>query len=281
MGRLTARVLGSAAGGGFPQWNCRCPTCRLAWAGDVRVRAAHPGKPCRSPPTAKAGCLINASPDLPQQLRQSQGVASARRHARKPDQSGDRSPAPEIDQVAGLLSLREREPFAAVRHGRHACHARGERHVRRAGVGRSHVQGRRSRRSAHRCPADCRRELFTVPGKVPLYLESDNPETASETGSECRQSSCCAGETRIVLHVPGAAAVTPAMLARIAGRRSGLLRRHPISRRRNDHDRYRRQDRPPHGAHADRRRGWVSGRPRADCHCVGASMCTSTTPIRS
>src|SRR6266571_3226350 len=38
MGRLTALVLGSAAGGGFPQWNCRCPTCRLAWAGDARVR---------------------------------------------------------------------------------------------------------------------------------------------------------------------------------------------------------------------------------------------------
>ena len=39
MGRLTAIVLGSAAGGGFPQWNCRCPVCRLAWEGDTRVRA--------------------------------------------------------------------------------------------------------------------------------------------------------------------------------------------------------------------------------------------------
>jgi len=38
MGRLTVLVLGSAAGGGFPQWNCRCATCRLAWAGDTRVR---------------------------------------------------------------------------------------------------------------------------------------------------------------------------------------------------------------------------------------------------
>lgn len=38
MGRLTAIVLGSAAGGAFPQWNCRCPVCALAWAGDARVR---------------------------------------------------------------------------------------------------------------------------------------------------------------------------------------------------------------------------------------------------
>jgi phosphoribosyl 1,2-cyclic phosphodiesterase len=36
--RLTANVLGSAAGGGFPQWNCNREVCRLAWAGDPRAR---------------------------------------------------------------------------------------------------------------------------------------------------------------------------------------------------------------------------------------------------
>ena len=39
MGQLTVIVLGAAAGGGFPQWNCRCAVCRLAWDGDPRVRA--------------------------------------------------------------------------------------------------------------------------------------------------------------------------------------------------------------------------------------------------
>src|SRR6266852_5596724 len=109
MGRLTAIVLGSAAGGGFPQWNCRCPTCLLAWAGDARVR------PRTQASLAVTGdgenwLLINASPDLPQQLRQSKAL-----HPR----SGTRgSPikavvltGAEIDQVAGLLSLREREAF--------------------------------------------------------------------------------------------------------------------------------------------------------------------------
>ena len=38
MARLTAIVLGAAAGGGFPQWNCRCDVCRLAWDGDPRVK---------------------------------------------------------------------------------------------------------------------------------------------------------------------------------------------------------------------------------------------------
>src|SRR5215831_7768959 len=93
MGRLTALVLGSAAGGGFPQWNCRCPTCRLAWAGDARVR---PRTQASLAVTADGEnwLLINASPDLPQQVRQSVVLTGA-----------------EIDQVAGLLSLREREPF--------------------------------------------------------------------------------------------------------------------------------------------------------------------------
>src|SRR6266508_4626832 len=68
MGRLTALVLGSAAGGGFPQWNCRCPTCRLAWAGDTRVR---PRTQASLAVTADGDnwLLINASPDLRQQLQ--------------------------------------------------------------------------------------------------------------------------------------------------------------------------------------------------------------------
>jgi len=63
MGRLTAIVLGSAAGGAFPHWNCRCPVCTLAWAGDARVRVR-----TQAGLAVSAGdgrwTLINASPDL-------------------------------------------------------------------------------------------------------------------------------------------------------------------------------------------------------------------------
>src|SRR2546421_8016350 len=108
MGRLTALVLGSAAGGGFPQWNCRCPTCRLAWAGDARVR---PRTQASLAVTADGEnwLLINASPDLPQQIRQSQAL--------RPRDGTRGSPIKavlltggEIDQIAGLLSFRGREP---------------------------------------------------------------------------------------------------------------------------------------------------------------------------
>src|SRR5580658_10151506 len=87
MRRLSAFVLGAAAGGGFPQWNCGCDVCRLAWAGDPRVKpriqaslavTADPidvhgagghgvGDDGADDPGA-AFTLINASPDLRQQI---------------------------------------------------------------------------------------------------------------------------------------------------------------------------------------------------------------------
>ena len=68
MGRLTAIILGSAAGGAFPQWNCRCPVCTLAWAGDPRVK---PRTQASIAVSANDGrwTLINASPDLGAQIR--------------------------------------------------------------------------------------------------------------------------------------------------------------------------------------------------------------------
>jgi pyrroloquinoline quinone biosynthesis protein B len=61
------RVLGSAAGGGFPQWNCNCPNCRGYRAGTLRARARTQSS------IAVAGgaswALVNASPDITAQLQ--------------------------------------------------------------------------------------------------------------------------------------------------------------------------------------------------------------------
>src|ERR1700733_4521039 len=101
MGNLTAIVLGAAAGGGFPQWNCRCPVCSLAWAGDPRVKPRSQASIAVSA-NGEQWVLINASPDLRAQI-----AATRALHPR----SGLRgSPIAaviltggEIDQVAGLL----------------------------------------------------------------------------------------------------------------------------------------------------------------------------------
>jgi pyrroloquinoline quinone biosynthesis protein B len=62
-------------------------------------------------------------------------------------------------------------------------------------------------------PGGLQVQLFTVPGKVPLYLEGDNPETASETAANVGVE-ICADSARL-LYIPGAAAVTAAMAARM------------------------------------------------------------------
>src|SRR5215831_17798209 len=196
MGRLTALVLGSAAGGGFPQWNCRCPTCRLAWAGDARVR---PRTQASLAVTADGEnwLLINASPDLPQQVRQSMVLTGA-----------------EIDQIAGLLSLREREPFMVCATA-----------VTLAALAENAMFGVLAPDVVKRTaiipgvpltlPGELQAQVFMVPGKLPLYLEGENPEIASETAANVGVE-ISAHNARMV-YIPGAAAVTAAMTQRIKG----------------------------------------------------------------
>src|SRR4029077_5831998 len=110
MGQLTAIVLGTAAGGGFPQWNCFCSVCRLAWASDPRVKQRTQTSLAVSADNSH-WILLNAPPDLRAQL-----LATPTLQPR----SGPRdSPiaavvltGAEIDQTTGLLCLRERQPFA-------------------------------------------------------------------------------------------------------------------------------------------------------------------------
>jgi len=211
MGRLSAIVLGSAAGGGFPQWNCRCPTCRLAWAGDVRAR---PRTQASLAITADGEnwVLINASPDLPPQLRQSK-VLHPRVDTRGSPIKAVILTGAEIDQIAGLLSLRERESFAiygtpgtlGARGGNAMFGVLAPDVVKRQAVAPG---------TPVALPGGLQAELFTVPGKAPLYLEGENPQTAVETDANVGVE-LSAGSARISF-IPGAAAVSPAVTERIA-----------------------------------------------------------------
>jgi pyrroloquinoline quinone biosynthesis protein B len=100
---VRARILGSAAGGGFPQWNCRCPTCEAA-------RTGTEARPRTQSSLAIRGAygpwlLVNASPDLRQQLEAlGPGPADGVRAA---PVAGVLLTDAEIDHTAGLLLLRE------------------------------------------------------------------------------------------------------------------------------------------------------------------------------
>src|SRR3954471_23955703 len=102
---VTAIVLGAAAGGGFPQWNCNCEVCRLAWAADPRVRPRTQASLAVSS-EGQHWTLLNASPDLRAQIQDNPALHPC--HLRTgPIQVG--GPAgPEIGQAAGLLNPPER-----------------------------------------------------------------------------------------------------------------------------------------------------------------------------
>ncbi len=100
---VRVRILGSAAGGGFPQWNCHCPTCEAA-------RTGTGARPRTQSSLAIRGAdgpwfLANASPDLRQQLEglAAEGVDGVR----SAPVAGVLLTDAEIDHAAGLLLLRE------------------------------------------------------------------------------------------------------------------------------------------------------------------------------
>jgi pyrroloquinoline quinone biosynthesis protein B len=209
MGRLTAIVLGSAAGGAFPQWNCRCPVCALAWAGDPRVK-----------PRTQAGLavssgdgrwtLINASPDLGAQIRATPAL-HPRYALRGSPIDAVVLTGGEIDQIAGLLSLRESTPFTLyATPTSHAAVAAN------AMYGAMSAMTRRAVNPGERflLAGGIEASLFMVPGKVPLYLEGETPEldveSAANVGIELQRDGAR------LMFVPGAALVTPSMRGRFA-----------------------------------------------------------------
>jgi pyrroloquinoline quinone biosynthesis protein B len=109
---LRVRVLGSAAGGGLPQWNCGCERC-------VRARVGEPQLPPRTQPSIAVSAdgvrwsIVNASPDVRDQLARFPGL-----HPRP----GTRDipldtivvTNADVDHVLGLLVLRESLPYRIV-----------------------------------------------------------------------------------------------------------------------------------------------------------------------
>jgi radical SAM protein with 4Fe4S-binding SPASM domain len=156
--------------------------------------------------------LLNASPDLRSQILSNPHLHPAEGVKRGSPIAAVVLTGGEIDQTAGLLSLRERSPFTL--HATAATLAAVSdnpmfgalapdvvtRHAVVPGKAFAPVPG-----------VDA--ELFIVPGKVPLYLEGDDPDTASESAANVGVE-ISAGTARLAF-IPGAAAVTPAMKQRM------------------------------------------------------------------
>lgn len=102
---MRVRVLGSGAGGGFPQWNCNCANCRGLRSGFLRARARTQSSIALSADN-KRWYLFNASPDIRQQLLAFDALSPRTIPRDTPIEAIFLTNA-EIDHIAGLLSLRE------------------------------------------------------------------------------------------------------------------------------------------------------------------------------
>ena len=112
---LRVVVLGAAAGGGIPQWNCGCPVCLRA-RGDPELQSTQASIAVST--DDDHWFLINASPDLRQQLTTTPQLHPRAGHLRHSPIAGVILTNGEIDAVAGLLSMREGSPFTIYAHAK-------------------------------------------------------------------------------------------------------------------------------------------------------------------
>jgi len=117
---LRVVILGAAAGGGIPQWNCGCPVCRAARDDHPELRSTQASVAISA--DGEHWFLINASPDLRQQV-----LVMPQLHPKVRPETGQLRHSPiagviltngEIDAVAGLLSMREGSPFSIYAHAK-------------------------------------------------------------------------------------------------------------------------------------------------------------------
>jgi pyrroloquinoline quinone biosynthesis protein B len=107
-------VLGAAAGGGVPQWNCGCPVCKAARTGRPELQSTQASIAISA--DDEHWFLINASPDLRQQLIATPQLHPKSENLRHSPIAGVILTNGEVDAVAGLLSMREGQPFAIYAH---------------------------------------------------------------------------------------------------------------------------------------------------------------------
>lgn len=107
---MLVKILGSAAGGGFPQWNCDCANCRRLRHGTLHARARTQTQVAFSP-DSRVWFLLGASPDLRSQILAAPELAPRSEEGGHSPIGGVFLTSADLDSVMGLLHLREFSPF--------------------------------------------------------------------------------------------------------------------------------------------------------------------------
>jgi len=106
---IRIHILGSAAGGGLPQWNCACVNCAAARAGEIDSQTQSSVAICADSEESQNWWLINASPDLPRQIESATRLQPRRNGSRNTPIAGVFLTNADIDHALGLLLMRQQE----------------------------------------------------------------------------------------------------------------------------------------------------------------------------
>ena len=216
---MRAVVLGAAAGGAFPQWNSNAAACRRARAGDPAARSRTQASLAVSA-DGTSWVLLNASPDLRQQIEQTPAL-HPQHDLRSSPIAAVVLTGGDVDAIAGLLTLRERQSLTVLATARvHAVlDANPVFEVLARGIVARHTVELDTPTTVplpNGGSSGLTVELFAVPGKVPLYLEtSDAMPDLQEDGTTVGAAVSDGAST--LFYIPGCAAMTPRLASRLRG----------------------------------------------------------------
>lgn len=220
---MLIRILGSGAGGGFPQWNCNCRNCS-----EVR-RTNHPSFKVLTQSSVAASIdgtdwmLLNATPDLRQQIMAAPALAPANGHLRASPVKVVVLTNGDIDHIGGLLTLRESQPFTIYATERVLDVLRSNSVF---DILAPHIVDRipleldtPTKLMDHGKDLGCTVEAFDVKGKIALYLEdqSAGPTFGTQVGDTIGLKVSDPKTGTAFFYIPGCADVDEPLRQRLKG----------------------------------------------------------------
>ena len=220
---MIIKILGSAAGGGFPQWNCN-------GVHSASVRAGKPGYKARTQSSLAISSdginwvLLNASPDLREQIAATPEL--------QPDKNGPRRNSPikavvvtnaDVDHIIGLINLREAQAFAIYGSDRVLATLNGNSvfNVCNPGIVPRIALPLDQKIALSGAGQDLgiTIEPFAVPGKIALFLEQSGQvgNFGSRDGDTIGLEITDAKSGKSFFYVPGCAEVDEPLAKRIKG----------------------------------------------------------------
>jgi pyrroloquinoline quinone biosynthesis protein B len=220
---MLIKVLGSSAGGGFPQWNCNCRNC-------VAVRSGAPGFRARTQSSLAVSrdgenwVLLNASPDLRQQIAMTPELWPNPKHGHRhsPIKSAVLTNG-DVDHMSGLINLREAQAFSvygtervlSVIADNSIFNILNEDLVPRIPL----ALDKPTRLSGANVDLGLTVEAFAVPGKIALYLEdaSAGAGFGTQEGDTIGLKLSDPATGKSFFYIPGCAKIDEPLAARLRG----------------------------------------------------------------